>query len=243
MVGCDNIDRSTSRAVRQTDTIRTDMALVVPDEVFDFFASNPAAPVLTVAREVSDLVSPIRAQLEAFLSAFDSSDVAAARSDPQCQFVADRTVGADRAARAWLAERTLTFEIPRRRLQALRDDALVARPRPYGLPALEDLEIADDHLVSLSNFEFDGARLIRNGFAFLVLATTGSPNSTHWLLSAIYNHGLANRTRVRLDPFLCGPASAFPAMFYRMWMYGRPLDWPRVEARHGSRPPDSGAST
>jgi len=213
------------------------MALVIPDEVFDFFASNPAAPALTVAHEVSNLASPIRVHLEAFLCAFDASDVAAAGSDPECQFIADRTVGPDRAARAWLAERTLTFEIPRRRLQVLRDDALAARPRPYGLPALEDLEIADDHLVSLLDFDFDGARLIRNGFAFLVLATTGSPNSTHWLLRAIYNQGLENRTRVRLDPFLYGPASAFPAMFYRMWMYGRPLDWPRVEAL---REPDHG---
>jgi hypothetical protein len=108
---------------------------------------------------------------------------------------------------------------------------------------LEDLELGDDHLVPLSAFSFDGARLVRNEFAFLVLPTTGSPNSTYWLLAAIYDQRLAKRTRVRLDPFLFGPAATYPAMQYRMWIYGRPLDWGRVEAlkepEHGGWMPDS----
>jgi hypothetical protein len=48
------------------------------------------------------------------------------------------------------------------------------------------------------------------------------------VLNALYSEGIAERTSVRLDPFLFGPADTFPTLFYRMWMYGRPLDWNRI---------------
>jgi hypothetical protein len=128
-------------------------------------------------------------------------------------------------------------EIPRRKLKLLCAERGAIRPRPYDLPALADLEPADDHLVPLSAFQFDGSRLIRNGYAFTVLTTTPSHNSTHWLLAAISSEGISDRTNVRLDPYLFGPEDTYPMMFYRMWMYGRPLDWERIA---GLREPEHG---
>lgn len=222
------------------------MAPEIPDAVFRFFASDPAGPMLTFDREVSDPHDALREPLEAFLASFGADDVAAVQAQTDFHFFSGHRPDKDRAARVWLGERFLATEIARCRLEAIREDSHAARPRPYELSALEDLPVGDDHLVPLSAFSFDGARLLRNEFAFLVLPTTGSPNSTHWLLSAIYEQGLANQTRVRLDPFLCGPAATYPAMFYRMWMYGRPLDWARVHAlqepEHGRWMPDSGRS-
>jgi hypothetical protein len=219
------------------------MATEIPDAVFDFFAADPARPMLTFARETSDPHDDLGEELEAFLSGFSKGDVAAAQASGDFQFFAGHQPDKDRAARVWLGERLLGTEIARRRLDAIRQDVGSSRPRPYAVPALEDLEIGNDRLVPLSAFSFDGARLLRNEFAFSVLPTTGSPNSTYWLLAAIYDQGLADRTRVRLDPFLFGPAATFPAMHYRMWMYGRPLDWGRVEAlqepEHGRWMPDS----
>lgn len=219
------------------------MGTQIPDAVFDFFAAEPAGPMLTFAREASDSRDALREPLEAFLSGFTRDDVSEAQASSEFQFFAGHQPDKDRAARVWLGERLLGTEIARRRLEAIREDSSRLRPRPYALPALEDLELGDDHLVPLSAFSFDGARLVRNEFAFLVLPTTGSPNSTYWLLAAIYDQGLAERTRVRLDPFLFGPAATYPAMQYRMWIYGRPLDWGRVEAlkqpEHGRWMPDS----
>lgn len=63
-----------------------------------------------------------------------------------------------------------------------------------------------------------------------MLCTTGSPNSTYWLLQSCYSEGLREHARVRLDPFLHGPAQSFPTLVYRMVIYGRPLDWRRVES-------------
>ena len=213
------------------------MVSEIPDAVFDFFAAEPAGPMLTFAREASAPRESLREPLEAFLSGFTPDGVAEAQASSEFQCFAGHQPDKDRAARVWLGERFLSTEIARRRLEAIREDSSRVRPRPYALPALEDLEIDDDHLVPLSAFSFDGARLVRNEFAFLVLPTTGSPNSTYWLLAAIYDRALAERTRVRLDPFLFGPAATYPAMQYRMWIYGRPLDWDRVEAL---KEPDQG---
>jgi hypothetical protein len=198
---------------------------------------------LTFARETSDPRDDLREALEDFLSSFNRDEVSAAQASSDFQVFAGHQPDKDRAARVWLGERLLGTEIARRRLDAIRQDLEALRPRPYALPALEDLEIGTDHLVPLSAFSFDGARLVRKDFAFSVLPTTGSPNSIYWLVATIYEQGLANRTRVRLDPFLFGPAATYPAMHYRMWLYGRPLDWGRVEAlqepEHGRWMPDS----
>jgi hypothetical protein len=204
------------------------MATFIPHEILAFFEADPIGPILSVARHVTDPTSPIHAELNTFLSAIPKANVLKTCDDARFRFFAEGTSDRDRAARIWIAERLLADEIPRRKLRTLHQEVSLLRPRPYNLPALTDLEVDEDHLVALSEFEFDGARLLRDGYAFLIVTTTDSPNSTYWLLRAIYSEGLADRTRVRLDPFLLGPDTTFPAMFYKMWMYGRPLDWERL---------------
>jgi hypothetical protein len=215
----------------------------IPDVIFRFFASHPAGPMLTFDREVSDPQEGLRESLESFITGFGADDVEAVQADSNFRFFAGHREDQDRAARVWLAERLLAREIARGRLETIREDRLSSRPRPYDLSALEDVPVDDDHLVPLSAFSFNGATLVRNDVAFMVLPTTGSPNSTHWLLAAIYEQGLAERASVRLDPYLWGPSATYPSMFYRMWMYGQPLDWGRIhalqEAEHGRWMPES----
>lgn len=163
-----------------------------------------------------------------YLSAIPPEMVAATLQDPQFCFFAPDGGDLDHEARIWLAERLLTSNIPQRRNELVRSEVVSGRPRPYNLPVLSDVQVDSEHLVRLSAFRFDGSRLLRNGYAFTVLCTTGSPNSTYWLLNAIYNAKIADRTSVRLDPFLCGPEETFSSMSYKMWIYGRPIDWDRI---------------
>ena len=163
--------------------------------------------------------------------------------DYEFQFFNAGAEDRDRAARTWIAERLVDEGISRLRFATLREDSTQPRPRPYEAQPLADLPVDTDGLVSLSHFSFDGSRLLRNGHAFLPLSTTGAANSTYWLLNVIYEEGLADVTRIRLDPFLTGPAEDFPAVSYKMLVYGRPLDWDRVESlkqpEHGRWTPDS----
>jgi hypothetical protein len=204
------------------------MSTEIPREVFAYFAASPIGPMLQLPREAADSESPVREPLERFLAELLPDEVAAACADPHFQFFAAGQHDLDRRARVWIAERRLAVEIAVRKLEVVRSELSEARPRPYDLLAVADLDVDDDHLVPLSAFEFDGARLTRNGHAFTVLTTTGSPNSTYWLLRTIYDRGLSDRARVRLDPFLFGPQDSFAAMHYLMWMYGRSLDWSRL---------------
>ena len=213
--------------ILSSDTGRN-MDLPIPDDVFSFFAANPIHPDLSLAHEATDSTSRIYGLLNAFLDEIPSADVEATCQDGTFRFFAEGSQDIERAARVWIAERIIGCEIPRRKAAVIRADILERRPRPYGLEAVKDIEVDDDHLVPLSEFECDGSRLIRNGWAFLLLATSGAPNSTYWLLHALQAEGLAERTRVRLDPFLWGPERTFPAMNYRMWIYGRQLNWERL---------------
>ena len=144
--------------------------------------------------------------------------------------------------RIWVAEQSLSKGIAAYRLSVLRQDSESDRPRPYDHPALEDLTPDTEHLVPLREFDFDGSRLLRNGHAFLVLGTQRSPNSTYWLLGGLYSN-LRDHVRVRLDPLLHGPASNFGPLHQRMLVYGRSLDWHRIEGiretDHGRWCPDS----
>jgi hypothetical protein len=218
-------------------------SMKISDDIFEFLASDPGFDFGDLARAAEDDKSPIYARLGVVLKEVPPEDVGAVREDRQFQSFTRRDTDADWAARCWYVERLLSLEIPRRKLEVLVAEKDAARPRPYNVPALADLRVDDEQLVPLSEFEFDGSRLLRNGHAFTILTTTPSPNSTYWLARALESEGIAGRTSVRLDPYLFGPAETFPLMFYKMRMYGRPLDWDRIarlrEQEHGRWLPEN----
>ena len=201
----------------------------IPRSVFDHFAADPAGPLLHLPYEADNAEAPVRAAIEEFLSSIDGGRVAAVRQEHTFQHLTSGRGDLDREARIWAGAEMLSHAIAAGRLEVLRQDSTSDRPRPYAEPALADLTPDAEHLVPLCEFEFDGCRLVRNGHAFLMLSTTGSPNSSYWLLQACYSEGLRARVRVRLDPFLHGPAESFRAMFYAMLVYGQPLDWSRID--------------
>ena len=202
----------------------------IPAAVFDYFAADPIGPMLTVDHAANSDDHPVHSALEGFLSSIEAAAVAETCDNSQFQFFASGKTNLDREARIWVAKWQLSRCITARRLEVVRHDSTADRPRPYDQPALADLKPDQEHLVPLRDFEFDGSRLLRNGHAFLILGTCGSPNSTYWLLRACYSENLQEHAKVRLDPFLHGPAESFPALFYGMVVYGQPLDWARIES-------------
>jgi hypothetical protein len=203
-------------------------SLLVPEDVFAFFASDPVGPMSSVLSTADNHGSGIFDSFDRFLKSIPDDMVGEARADGQFQWFWKAAADIDRMARIWIAERYLSFEIARRRLAVLRSDTQGQRLPPYNQPSTSDLEVDEEGMVRLSEFEFDGSRLIRNGYAFTVFCTTPSPNSTYWLTNTLVGGTNTEMISVRLDPFLFGPEHTFPAMFYRMWQYGRPLDWERI---------------
>ena len=186
---------------------------------------------------------PVYSEIHEFLSSFDAKAVAETRRDRSFQRLRSPTIDPDWAARIWIATEPLRHAIEAYRLDVLRQDSSCDRPRPYCHPALKDLVPDEEHLLPLHHFTFDGARLLRNGHAFLVLSTTGAPNSTYWLNHACHSNDVQNHVRVRLDPLLHGPAQEFFPLRQAMHVYGRSLDWNRIKrlrcTEHGKWSPDS----
>ena len=187
-----------------------------------------------VSRAMGAAPQAVVCGLSSLFDAISKDAVLEVENDALFQHLCDRNVDTDRAARIWIAERLLSKEIARRKLMLVRAEVQKPRPAPYDLPAIADVPVDADHLVPLSAFQYDGSRLLRNGYAFGVLTTTAAPNSSYWLLGTLYSQELDARASVRLDPLLFGPEDQFPAMFYKMWMYGRQLDWERL--RHLRQP-------
>jgi hypothetical protein len=227
------------------------LSLPVAEEVFNFLASDPAGPMASVLTAAHKPESPIFDSLNLFLTSIPKDVVAETCRDQNFKFCWNQAKDIDRMARIWIAERFLSDEIARRRLVALRNEDHSLRPAPYDHPALTDVAVDDEGLVPLSSFELDGSRLIHNGFAFTIFCTTSAPNSTYWVANILLNMATGSQISVRLDPFLLGPDADFPEMLYRMWQYGRPLDWQRIseirEPEHGRWIPkystDHGQST
>jgi hypothetical protein len=227
------------------------LSLSVPEDVFSFFASDPAGPMSTVLTASSKPESPIFNSLDRFIRSIPGEVVAETCSNQQFQFFWEGAKDIDRMARVWIVERFLSDEIARRRLVILRNLDRCLRPAPYDHPALTDIVVDEEGLVPLSSLGGRGARLTHNGFAFTIFCTTDSPNSTYWVANTLRNMATRGEISVRLDPFLFGPDPDFPEMFYRMWQYGKPLDWERIsqirESEHGRWLPrygtDHGQST
>jgi hypothetical protein len=112
-----------------------------------------------------------------------------------------------------------------------------SRSKPYDHPILADIPVDKDGLVPLAAFELKGDALCYKGHAFFVLQALPSSNANYWLLQNIVRHDLVDSMSIRLDPLLHGPEDELAGHFYRMDVYGRPLDWDRIrllrEVEHG----------
>ena len=214
----------------------------IPAPVVRHFASDPVGPMYTLKKEAASPNSPVYSEIHEILSSIDATAIADTLRDPTFQHLYPPTIDRDQAARVWIAWKTLDRAIGAYRLDALCRDSRSGRPRLYSHPALKDLTPDDEHLLPLRHFAFDGSRLLRHGHAFMMLSTTGAPNSTHWLTHVCHVNDVRNQVRVRLDPLLHGPADEFHPPHERMRVWGQPLDWYRIERlpriEHGRWMPD-----
>jgi hypothetical protein len=202
--------------------------LHVPEEMFATFTADPTGVLDKIARIANDPQSPLHESVNRFLATIPRAAVAETCADAMFRGFYGGVQNPDRLARIWFAERLLIDHIYERRLERIREAGGNLRPAPYSTAALSDVLVDSEGLVRLCDLSFDGSRLIRNQFAFTVLSTTSSPNSTCWLLRALYSERIADKCSVRLDPFLFGAVEAFPSVFYKELVYGTPLDWNKV---------------
>src|SRR4051812_16449138 len=64
--------------------------------------------------------------------------------------------------------------------------------------------------------------------SFFVMPPVPGSNAAYWLLEQLQRHELEDTVRVRLDPWLHGPAADLRGSFYRAMVWAKPLDWDRI---------------
>lgn len=120
--------------------------------------------------------------------------------------------------------------------------------KPYDHPDLEGISIDSDGLVSLNDFYYDvryfpGMNRKQTVFEVL-LSLPKAVNSMYWTMSELVKMAQTRLVKVRLDPMLFHDVNDYAPAFYKMRVWGKPLDWNRLaklkEQEHSRWFPDPG---
>ena len=126
--------------------------------------------------------------------------------------------------------RLLTQEIAMRRLAELQQIRKAVVPLPYAHPDLEGTKLDEHFLVDISNFETSREAFERGNTAFQICLALPELNSMYWAKKVLLESPEKCTIRVRLDPFIMSDRNEYSWPFYKMWVYGVPLDWERIGA-------------
>jgi len=134
------------------------------------------------------------------------------------------------------------------RLRLLGGKYTKGKVKPYDNPDLDGILPDSDGLVELDDFCYDGRffpGLNRKQTVFEVLPSLAKAvNSMYWTLGELTKIAKKAKIKVRLDPLLVHDVSNYAPVFFRMLVWGKPLDWNAIaklkQADHSRWFPDPG---
>ena len=125
----------------------------------------------------------------------------------------------------------ITDIISKKRLEMLLNQHLNNRPQPYTHPDLVDMNLSPHFLVNMRDFDLNKGLLNRNDTIFQITPSLPAHNSLYWVQRNLFELNLSkiNSIRIRIDPFMIKSLNKYNPIFYKMLIYGRNLDWERIE--------------
>jgi hypothetical protein len=206
-------------------------------KLFDAFSQSYDPPHWIIEGLLESDDAEVQMAIIAALEAIPTSEAAQVDEDTDAKLeIIFRSRDHAERARLHLVSSAASQELYQTRMAEVCNHAK-DRPKPYDHPLLSGIPVDAEGLVPLSEFQIKGDALCYKGHAFFVLPAVPASNANYWLLQNIQRKGLVNSVSVRLDPLLHGPETELAGNFYRMDVYGRPLDWDRIsslrEIEHG----------
>jgi hypothetical protein len=202
---------------------------MLEEALIDAFACRYEPPYWIIEDLLEAGPGPVRTALREAIEAVSSVAIVGmardARAESKQMF---RNGDPELQNRLYLVARDVAIAVQRRRIAEITRRTPKGRAAPYDHPSLAHVEVDRDGLVPLNAFALDGDALCINGYEFLMLPAVPGANANHWLLQQLGRHALVDAVSVRLDPLLHGPTGSLSGHFYRMDVYGRPLDWNRI---------------
>lgn len=135
--------------------------------------------------------------------------------------------------------------VAKKRLSILARDYESEPMWPYNHPDLSRVKPNANGLVALSSFDTSTGGLRIESTVFEILPSiAGVMNSMYWTNRVLFQLSGKFTILVRLDPLMMQSASEYKSPMYKMWVYGKTLDWHDIdhltEERHVRWMPDLG---
>lgn len=201
--------------------------MYVSDRLVEFVASSESPPWRALEEITNEPGHPLAADLSEAMSGISPERRAEALSHSSARILYSTPPTADDEFRL---RRNVVAETAGQLAYEARAKALMTLPpRPYEHPALAGV-VPDEHqLVSLQSFERNPWQIQRAGYVFQIAPSLAAANSSYWLAQLLRSMSMECAVRVRLDPFMVASISEYCGVGYAMRVYGRPLDWARLE--------------
>lgn len=123
----------------------------------------------------------------------------------------------------------ITIQVVGDAVAAKRLELLRGKVKPYDNPDLAGISLDSDGLVGLNDFCYDRRffpGLNRRQTVFEVVPPLAKAvNSMYWTLSELKNIAQKVKVKVRLDPLLVHDTNKYAPVFFKMLVWGKPLDW------------------
>ncbi len=105
------------------------------------------------------------------------------------------------------------------------------RRAPYESSNLMNIEINNNQLIKMNQFDLSGGSLMHNDMVYTLCPITEGSNSSYWLSQAILKLQIQNNLnfKIRLDPLKEIQKDLYNPMMYRMHVHGKPLDWKKLK--------------
>lgn len=219
--------------------------MAISESIIEYFASENMEVSWLMHDIIKDLNHPIHNQLQLLISSFSNLELEELLTDPKISFLckSSNIQKQYELARDELASRIIDDAIVKKRMSVLLGKWDNENPLPYNHPDMEGIVLDKNFLVNVSVLRFNRTRLERGQSVFHILPSLPQRNSMYWVIPNLVRLSQSNEVHVRLDPFMVQPIATYKESFYKMLVYGIPLNWDDIsnltEDRHARWLPDS----
>jgi hypothetical protein len=196
----------------------------------DYFKNSLLDPFFAVAEIIHNTTHPYQNAVLTDLNDINHSELASYVKEHEIDKLLEISQNKDLEERKHFLIHRLQTEIASERLVSLTDKS--SRPKPYNQQNLTDLLIDDNNLADISSFDLSSGGFQYKDFIYNLAPITGGSNSSYWITQAIiyiyYDSGLP--FKIRLDPFIEIKPKEYNPMMYKMYIYGKQLNWNRLKS-------------
>jgi hypothetical protein len=192
-----------------------------------FFAASTGAPLFDVPMVYDDSDHPWHEALLADILSITAGELDFFEGSGSVFFDhLDSRLDRDTQLRIYYSIVQIQLAVGRLRKQLLSDRS---RLSPYDHPDLRDASVDKDGLVHLAAFQPHRGGFTLHDEVFTIAPGTNATNSCYWLLQELRDPEHFDRAKIRFDPLIHQPKATFNPMHFRMQVYGKKLDWERIQ--------------